>query len=98
MINFGVYIIGDEILSGKRADAHLSKVIALLSARGLQLSWAHYLGDIPEQITASLKASMARGDIVFSFGGIGATPDDYTRQCAADADQPHRLKYRKLVH
>ena len=28
---------------------------------------------------------MARGDIVFSFGGIGATPDDYTRQCAADA-------------
>lgn len=85
MINFGVYIIGDEILSGKRADAHLSKVIALLSARGLQLSWAHYLGDIPEQITASLKASMARGDIVFSFGGIGATPDDYTRQCAADA-------------
>ncbi|MEQ1598312.1 MAG: molybdopterin-binding protein [Methylotenera sp.] len=83
--NFGIYIIGDEILSGKRQDAHLSKVIALLSARGLQLSWANYLGDIPEQITSSIKGSMARGDIVFSFGGIGATPDDYTRQCAADA-------------
>jgi molybdopterin-biosynthesis enzyme MoeA-like protein len=82
---FGIYIIGDEILSGKRADAHLSKVIELLSARGLQLNWANYLGDIPEQITASLKASMARDDIVFSFGGIGATPDDVTRQCAADA-------------
>jgi molybdopterin-biosynthesis enzyme MoeA-like protein len=85
MQNFGIYIIGDEILSGKRQDAHLTKVIALLAARGLQLSWAHYLGDIPEQITSALKASMARGDIVFSFGGIGATPDDYTRQCAADA-------------
>jgi molybdopterin-biosynthesis enzyme MoeA-like protein len=85
MTTFGAYIIGDEILSGKRQDAHLSKVIELLSARGLQLSWANYLGDIPEQITTSLKASMARGDIVFSFGGIGATPDDYTRQCAADA-------------
>lgn len=85
MQNFGVYIIGDEILSGKRKDAHLSKVIELLSSRGLQLSWANYLGDIPEQITSSLKASMARGDIVFSFGGIGATPDDFTRQCAADA-------------
>ena len=84
-MHFGIYIIGDEILSGKRADAHLSKVIALLSARGLQLSWANYLGDIPSQITASLKASMARDEIVFSFGGIGATPDDYTRQCAADA-------------
>ncbi len=85
MKNFGIYIIGDEILSGKRQDAHLSKVIEILAARGLQLSWANYLGDIPDQITSSLKASMARDDIVFSFGGIGATPDDYTRQCAADA-------------
>ena len=85
MHQFGIYIIGDEILSGKRQDAHLSKVIALLSARGLQLSWAHFIGDIPDQITSHLKASMARGDVVFSFGGIGATPDDHTRQCAAAA-------------
>lgn len=85
MQSFGIYIIGDEILSGKRQDKHLNKTIELLSARGLQLSWANYLGDIPSQITAALKASMARGDIVFSFGGIGATPDDFTRQCAAEA-------------
>ena len=85
MKKFGIYIIGDEILSGKRQDAHLSFVVHALKARGLQLAWANYLGDIPEQITATLKASMARGDVVFSFGGIGATPDDFTRQCAADA-------------
>jgi len=85
MNQFGIYIIGDEILSGKRQDAHLGKVISLLSARGLQLSWAHFIGDIPDQITSHLKASMARGDVVFSFGGIGATPDDHTRQCAAAA-------------
>ena len=83
--NFGIYIIGDEILSGKRQDAHLNFVIQALKSRGLQLAWAHYLGDVPEQITSLLKASMQRCDIVFSFGGIGATPDDYTRQCAADA-------------
>jgi len=85
MKKFGIYIIGDEILSGKRQDAHLSFVVQALKARGLQLAWANYLGDIPEQITTTLKASMARGDVVFSFGGIGATPDDFTRQCAADA-------------
>lgn len=85
MQNIGIYIIGDEILSGKRQDAHLNFVIQALKTRGLQLAWANYLGDIPEQITSSLKGSMARGDIVFSFGGIGATPDDFTRQCAADA-------------
>jgi len=81
----GIYIIGDEILSGKRQDAHLSKVISLLNQRGLQLSWAHFLKDVPTQITGLLKTSMLRGDIVFSFGGIGATPDDVTRQCAAEA-------------
>ena len=85
MKTFGIYIIGDEILSGKRQDAHLSFVVQALKARGLQLSWANFLGDIPVQITSSLKASMARADVVFSFGGIGATPDDFTRQCAADA-------------
>jgi molybdopterin-biosynthesis enzyme MoeA-like protein len=78
-------IIGDEILSGKRQDKHLSKVIENLGNRGLQLSGAHYLGDDPTQIVDTLKRSFASDHIVFSFGGIGATPDDYTRQCAAAA-------------
>ena len=47
------------------------------------LSWAKYVADDPEQITATLKDSFASGDVVFSTGGIGATPDDHTRQCAA---------------
>ncbi|OYD78141.1 UNVERIFIED_ORG: molybdopterin-biosynthesis enzyme MoeA-like protein [Burkholderia sp. CF145] len=82
---FGVIIIGDEILSGRRVDKHLPKVIQLLSARGLSLSWAGYIGDDPERITATLRRTFASGDIVFSTGGIGATPDDHTRQCAAAA-------------
>jgi molybdopterin-biosynthesis enzyme MoeA-like protein len=81
----GLIIIGDEILSGKRADKHFPKVVELLSARGLQLGWAEYLGDDRERITATLKRTFAGGDIVFSCGGIGATPDDHTRQCAAAA-------------
>ncbi|CAG0949176.1 Putative competence-damage inducible protein [Methylophilaceae bacterium] len=85
MACFGALIIGDEILSGKCRDAHLGNVIDALKQRGLALSWAHYLADDAVQITGALKASMARGDIVFSFGGIGATPDDLTRQCAAEA-------------
>jgi len=84
-MNFGLIIIGDEILSGKRADKHLPKVIELLSARGLGLSWARYVGDDPARITADLKHAFDCGDAVFSCGGIGATPDDHTRQCAAAA-------------
>ena len=82
---FGLIIIGDEILSGKRADKHLPKVIELLGARGLQLDYAEYVGDSPDRITAALKRAFESGDVVFSTGGIGATPDDHTRQCAAKA-------------
>jgi molybdopterin-biosynthesis enzyme MoeA-like protein len=84
-MNFGLIIIGDEILSGKRADKHLPKVIELLSARGLGLSWVRYVGDEPARITADLKHAFESGDVVFSCGGIGATPDDHTRQCAGAA-------------
>jgi molybdopterin-biosynthesis enzyme MoeA-like protein len=92
-MNFGLIIVGDEILSGKRKDGHLPKVIELLSARGLQLSWARYLGDDRTLITEALTHAFASGDIVFSCGGIGATPDDHTRQCAAAA-----LKRELVLH
>ena len=83
--SFGLIIIGDEIMSGKRTDKHLPKVIELMAERGLQLDYAEYVGDSPERITATLKRAFDSGDVVFSTGGIGATPDDHTRQCAAKA-------------
>ena len=84
-MGIGIIIIGDEIRSGKREDKHLSKFIQILAARGLQLDWAEYVGDQRDRIISTLQRSFASGDIVFSTGGIGATPDDHTRQCAAQA-------------
>ena len=84
-MNFGALIIGDEILSGKRVDRHFEKIVSLLGARGLRLSWVEYLGDERSRIAATLKRTFASGDVVFSFGGIGNTPDDHTRQAAAQA-------------
>jgi molybdopterin-biosynthesis enzyme MoeA-like protein len=84
-MSFGLIIVGDEILSGKRQDQHLAKTIALLGARGMALGWARYVGDERERITAELRNAFASGDVVFSCGGIGATPDDHTRQSAAAA-------------
>src|SRR5207249_7667249 len=81
----GAIIIGDEIIRGKREDKHFAKLIEILRLRGMRLDWCNYLGDRPDLITATLRRTMASEDIVFSFGGIGATPDDHTRQCAADA-------------
>jgi molybdopterin-biosynthesis enzyme MoeA-like protein len=89
---FGAYVIGDEILVGKRQDKHFAFLIGALAARGLRLAWCEYLGDDPRRLTAALERSFVSGDAVFSFGGIGATPDDHTRQCAAAAlDVPLEL-------
>ena len=82
---FRLIVIGDEILSGKRQDKHMTKLIELLSDRSLSLSHVEYVADDREAITHVLKRSFASGDIVFSTGGIGSTPDDHTRQCAAAA-------------
>jgi molybdopterin-biosynthesis enzyme MoeA-like protein len=82
---FGAYIIGDELLVGKREDKHLPFLIGALKKRGLRLDWAQYIGDHPQRLTDALRGSFSLPDVVFSFGGIGATPDDHTRQCAAAA-------------
>ena len=84
-MRIGALIIGDEILSGKRQDKHLAHVIEALGARGLKLAWARFEGDDRGRLTGVLRESFGRGDIVFSFGGVGATPDDHTRQAASAA-------------
>jgi len=82
---YGAIIIGDEIMRGKRQDKHLAKLIEILATRGLHLSWVQYLGDERPRLIDTLRRTLASGDVVFSFGGIGVTPDDHTRQAAAAA-------------
>tara|TARA_B100000768_G_scaffold38599_1_gene37355 strand:+ start:453 stop:1220 length:768 start_codon:yes stop_codon:yes gene_type:complete len=81
-------IIGDEILSGKRKDKHLTHLIEALKKNNFQISRADYISDDTEEIKKTLEQK--KGVIVFCFGGIGATPDDCTRSAAA-------LAHKKLL-
>ena len=88
----GALIIGDEITLGRRQDKHFARIVEILAARGLTLDWAQYAGDDRARLTETLRRSFCSGDIVFSCGGIGNTPDDHTRQAAAAAlDVPLEL-------
>lgn len=82
---FGAIIIGDEILSGKRTDKHFTWLAGVMAQRGLRLSWAEYQGDDRARLASVFRRTRESGDVVFSFGGIGNTPDDHTRQAAAEA-------------
>ncbi|WP_018993447.1 molybdopterin-binding protein [Thioalkalivibrio sp. ALgr1] len=81
----GAVIIGDELLSGKRRDRHQEHLTAALAEKGLELAWIRIVGDHAGRLTQTFRETLATGAEVFSFGGIGATPDDRTRACLAEA-------------
>lgn len=85
MTGFGAIVIGDEIMLGRREDKHFPRLIELFAARGLALDWVLHVGDDRQRLTQTLQRTLAGEDVVFSFGGIGNTPDDHTRQAAAAA-------------
>ncbi|MDP2793452.1 MAG: molybdopterin-binding protein [Sulfurisoma sp.] len=85
LTGWGAIIVGDEIMRGKRQDKHFGRAVEIMAARGLHLDWVQYLGDDRARLTDTLRRTLAGNDVVFSFGGIGVTPDDHTRQAAAAA-------------
>ncbi|MCG6966413.1 MAG: competence/damage-inducible protein A [Chromatiaceae bacterium] len=82
---FGIIVIGDEILNGRRKDRHFEGLGGLLRERGYKVAWLRILPDEPDYLVDEFGRTMAEGIPVFCCGGIGATPDDYTRACAARA-------------
>ncbi len=83
----GLILIGDELLNASREDKHMQAVIDMLQKRGMKLSWMHLIGDDEDELVSLFSKTMASNDVVFSCGGIGATPDDLTRECAAAASR-----------
>lgn len=83
--SFGLIVIGDEVLFGRRQDSHMNHFRGMLGSRGLRLDRCWLLPDEATTLTAHLRFSMQSGLPVFVCGGIGATPDDLTRVCAAEA-------------
>lgn len=82
---FKLIIIGDEILHGTRTDKHFVFFKNLLETRGLKLQEVQYLPDDFDYLVRQLQRSFSDGLPTFVTGGIGATPDDHTRQAAAAA-------------
>ena len=84
--NFFTLIIGTEILNRRRTDKHFDFVTQALEKKGHKLSASFIIEDDPALIVQTIKFIASQPNpILFSFGGIGSTPDDYTRKCASIA-------------
>ncbi|WP_457607472.1 competence/damage-inducible protein A [Nitratifractor sp.] len=83
---FFALIIGTEILNRRRSDKHFDFLSRVLPERGYKLSGSFIIEDDPDLIVETLRfLASIPGSVVFSFGGIGSTPDDHTRLAAAKA-------------
>ena len=77
--------VGDELLSGRVIDTNSSFLRERLAAAGYALAAVLTVGDRLEDISATLRAAMGLGRLVFVTGGLGPTSDDITREGLADA-------------
>jgi molybdopterin-biosynthesis enzyme MoeA-like protein len=83
---FFTLIIGTEILNRRRTDKHFDFVTKALIAKGHKLTGSFMIEDDPALIVQTIKFIASQPNpVLFSFGGIGSTPDDHTRKCAAIA-------------
>jgi len=93
-MNFYAVIIGTEILDGRRTDKHFTFLQSELKKRGWTLSGSLVIEDRVELIEKTLKMLSSMEDsVVFTFGGIGSTPDDFTRQVAGDVFSSGKMEF-----
>ena len=95
-------IIGTEILNGRREDKHFKFLRDELLKRGYELFASFIIKDDPdfmENIFNLIKNT--NNSYLFCYGGIGATPDDYTREIAAKVFSYNKMEYnnefKKLI-
>ncbi len=82
-VTAAVLIIGDEILSGRTQDTNLNAIARYLGVHGVEVAEARVVGDVEEEIVATVNHLRERYDYLITTGGIGPTHDDITADCVA---------------
>lgn len=95
-MKFYACIIGTEILNGRRVDKHFEFVKNELQKYGHELFASFIIKDDEELIKNIYQLiKKDKNSIMFSFGGIGSTPDDLTREIAAEIFTKQPLQRHK---
>src|SRR5439155_673061 len=81
----GIVLIGNEILSGKIADANAAYLCRELRQLGVEVRRISVIPDEVELIAREVAAHSREYDVVFTSGGVGPTHDDVTIEGVARA-------------
>ncbi len=84
-MNFYAIIIGTEILNARREDKHFKFVRDELQRYGYELFATFIIKDDVALMKSCYElVKKDKDSVLFSFGGIGSTPDDLTREIASE--------------
>ena len=83
--NFGIIIIGNEILSGKTIDTNSNYICKQLNAIGMVCKEINVVRDSEKDIVEKINTFRKKYDYIFTTGGIGPTHDDITAKAVSKA-------------
>lgn len=97
-VTAAILIIGDEILTGRTADANTVHIAGQLKDHGIQLCEVRILPDVEMDLVDAIRHLSDTYDHVFTTGGIGPTHDDITAATVAHAlDRPLEVHQKALA-
>ncbi len=93
----GIVLIGNEILSGKIADANAAYLCRELRGLGVEVRRISVIPDEVDLIATEVREQSAAHDVVFTSGGVGPTHDDVTIEGVARAFSTRVIRHPDLV-
>ena len=80
-----IIAVGTELLLGNIVNTNAQYLSIELAALGLDVYYQSVVGDNFGRIVEQIKESVSRSDVVLITGGLGPTPDDLSKEAAAEA-------------
>jgi len=76
--------VGTELLMGQIANTDAQFLSRELREMGIPVYYHTVVGDNPARLAEQIRESLSRSDILILTGGLGPTPDDLTKETAAE--------------
>lgn len=80
-----IIAVGTELLLGNIVNTNAQYLSQKLADLGIDVYYHLVVGDNLERLSAAVKTSLNRSDLVITSGGLGPTVDDLTKEGVADA-------------
>jgi len=84
-LTVGILTVGNEIVEGRRRDMHRERLAREVAAAGGEVVFLLSVRDDVGRVARAIREGMREARLLIVTGGLGATPDDVTREALARA-------------